>query len=75
MDMGAIKDYYGLESAVLLTINAGVDIILFSNNLVYDEVIAVKVIDIVKNHIDKGTLSEKRINESYEKIMKLKNKI
>lgn len=73
MDMKAIADYYGLESAVLLSINAGVDIILFSNNLIYDNDIAVKVTEIIKSLVAEGKITEHRINESYERIMKLKD--
>ncbi len=75
MDMSAIADNYGLESAVLLCINAGVDIILFSNNLIYDNAIAIKVTEIIKNYITEGRITEQRINESYDRIMKLKNSL
>jgi beta-N-acetylhexosaminidase len=75
MDMKAITDYYGLESAVFLSINAGIDIILFSNNQMYDADIAFKITEIIKNLITDGKLTEDRINESYERIMKLKSTI
>lgn len=73
MDMSAITDHYGLESAIQLSINAGVDIIVFSNNLIYDNEIAIKVTEIIKKLIAENKISEERINESYERIMNLKN--
>ena len=75
MGMGAITNYYGLETAVQKSIEAGADIFLFANNIVYDEMIAVKVRAIVKELIAKGIITEKRIDESYQRIMKLKNKL
>lgn len=75
MDMSAITDHYGLESAIQLSINAGVDIIVFSNNLIYDNEIAIKVTEIIKNLIAENKISEERINESYERIMNLKNSL
>ncbi len=72
MNMGAIRDYYGLEEAIYLTIDAGADIILFANNLVYDPEIAQKAGDIIRKLIREGKISEDRIRQSYNRIMKLK---
>jgi len=74
MNMKAISDFYGLETAIELAINAGVDIIMFANNISYDENIASKAISIIKQLIKDGKISKERIDESYNRIMKLKNK-
>jgi len=75
MNMKAISDFYGLETAIELAINAGVDIIMFANNISYDENIATKAISIIKQLIKDGKISKERINESYNRIRKLKNKV
>ncbi|RXE56344.1 glycoside hydrolase family 3 [Methanoculleus taiwanensis] len=72
MDMGAIHDTYGLEESLCLSINAGCDIFLFANNLVYDEEVAEKAVGIVKNLVAEGKISEERINESCARILRLK---
>lgn len=72
MQMGAIRDQYGLNTAVERTILSGADIIIFGNNLVYDEEIASKVRDIIINKVYQGKISRGRIQESYDRIMKLK---
>jgi len=72
MDMGAIHDNYDLEESLKLSINAGCDIFLFANNLVYDEEIAGKAVGIVKNLVENGEISEERINESCARILGLK---
>lgn len=75
MNMGAIAENYGLETAIELSIVAGADILLFANNLTYDPDIAVKARDIILNLISEGKISKDRIDESYDRIMKLKNEM
>ncbi len=75
MNMGAITQNYGLESAIEHSINAGVDILIFANNLTYDEQIAEKAKIIVLDLINSGKISKERINESYERIKNLKKRL
>mgnify|MGYP000153273981 CR=1 FL=1 len=75
MNMKAISEHYGLERAIELSINAGVDILLYGNNLVYEKKIAKKVTGIIKSLIKSGKVSEARIDESYNRIMNLKKKM
>ena len=75
MTMKAIIDYYGLESALELAINAGVDILIFGNNLVYDEMIVEKTVSQIIKLVNDGKISRERINESYQRIMTLKNSL
>lgn len=74
MQMGAITEYYGLEQAVTLAVNAGIDVLIFANNSVYDPEIVSKVVDIIKSGVQEGIIPEERITESYNRIMRLKNK-
>ena len=48
MQMRAIADLYGLETAIRLAIEAGVDILLFGNNTAYDPSIASKATEIIR---------------------------
>jgi len=72
MDMGAIHDNYDLNESLKLSINAGCDIFLFANNLVYDERIAEKAVGIVKDLVEAGEIPEERIDESCGRILRLK---
>lgn len=72
MNMQAITDHYGLEEAVLLALQAGVDILLYANNMEYDPDIAEKLHNYIKKLVDEGKIARERIAESYERIMKLK---
>lgn len=76
MHMGAIADNFELEVAIEKAIEAGVDMLMFSNNSPkpYDPEIVPKAIIIIKKLISDGKITEKRIQESYDRIMKLKAK-
>lgn len=65
MSMGAIHNKYDDETAAVMAINAGVDIILMPFNY---EAAFESIVRAVQN----GTISEKRINESVYRILSLK---
>ncbi len=73
MQMDAIRSYYGLEMAIENAILAGVDVLVFANNSVYDPEIVPRVTGIIKDLIEEGAISEERIRESYNRIMAAKN--
>jgi len=73
--MRAISDNYSLEESLLLAINAGVDILLISYNEDYKDKLFINVINIIKSMVKEGRISEERINESYNRITLLKNKL
>lgn len=75
MNMKAIADYYSLEKAIELSINAGVDIMLMANNLHYDKNIGTKTFEIIKKLVTEGKITEARIRESYDRIMLLKSQL
>lgn len=76
LQMKAISNNYKLETAIEKTIEAGVDIILIGNNTKnFEADIAKHVILIIKKLVQNGKISETRINESYERIMMLKQGI
>jgi beta-N-acetylhexosaminidase len=73
MQMRAISDRYGLEKAIRLAIDAGVDILLFGNNATdYDPQIAEKATHIIRKLVDEDAVPPERINQSYRRIMALK---
>ena len=76
MQMGAIVDNYGFEDAIVRAINAGCDVLILSNNgAEYDDSVAWRARDIILQAILDGRISESRINESYARIIKLKEKL
>lgn len=75
MQMYAISKNYGLENAIKLSINAGVDVIMFANNVdANDQKSATEVFNLIKKLVLQGDISEERINKAYQRILALKNK-
>ncbi|MBA3900561.1 MAG: glycoside hydrolase family 3 protein [Bacteroidetes bacterium] len=74
MQMHAISQQYGTEKAVKMAIEAGVDVIMFANNVGKERISASEVHSIIRKLVDNGEISEERINESFERIQVLKNK-
>jgi beta-N-acetylhexosaminidase len=72
MQMGAIRDAYGLDEAIGLAIDAGVDVLLVANQLVYEPDVAVRIVDLVERLVSDGRISEARIDASYLRMAALK---
>jgi beta-N-acetylhexosaminidase len=76
MQMHAIAEHFGFENAIALSINAGVDVVMFANTIpnLQGRLSATKVHAIIKNHVTNGTITKERIDEAYRRIMALKKK-
>ncbi len=72
MDMGAIVNQYGRDIAIEMAINAGNDLLVFGNNLVFDKDKGAKVHKSIKNMVHSGKIKRSRIRESYNRIMQMK---
>jgi beta-N-acetylhexosaminidase len=70
--MTAIRQHYSLEESVQQAVHAGNDILLFATTA--NELIP-RIKSIIKRHIENGTISTSRIDESYERIKRLKNRL
>jgi beta-N-acetylhexosaminidase len=72
MNMGAITDQFGFDEAIVLALRAGVDILLLGNNLLYDPGLALKAHQAIMKALERGDVSEARIDQSVERILQLK---
>ncbi|MCB0121032.1 MAG: glycoside hydrolase family 3 protein [Caldilineaceae bacterium] len=76
MQMGAIAKQYDLETAIGLAINAGVDMIAFSNNIPFSRGAGgEKLHGIIMKLVESGVIPHSRIEESYRRIMALKQRL
>ena len=76
MQMHAITKHFGLEEAIKLAVNAGVDIMTFSNNIAgSDERTVDKVHGIIRKMVEDGTIKRERIEESYRRILRVKQRL
>jgi beta-N-acetylhexosaminidase len=87
LHMGAIQKRYKFEDIIVRAINAGVDILLFSNNnavsintsstdghLPSQELVE-NIIEVVEQAVADGRISAHQINEAYRRIMKMKESL
>jgi beta-N-acetylhexosaminidase len=72
MQMKAISNYFGVETAITLAINAGADMLIFGNQLVEKFQDPTELIDIIEHKVRIGEISEHRINEAYKRIVNMK---
>lgn len=70
MTMGAIKDNFDLGKAAVESVKSGSDIILVG----HDDHHVAEVFNALKRSVQQGEISEKRVNESVKRILKLKKK-
>jgi len=75
LQMGAIRDHYELEEVVLHAIQAGVDVLTFGNNTVYEPDISARAIEAIRGLIAGGEVTRERIEVSYSRIMELKSRL
>lgn len=75
MQMEAIRSEYGLETAIEQSLNAGVDVLIFGNNLIYEENIAKEAINIIQKLIAEGKVSEQSVQASLDRIATLKKDV
>jgi len=69
--MGSIKDNYSFEESIAAAINAGADILLFSED---GASIVEKTIKTIRDAIDAGKIEKKHIEESFARIMEVKRR-
>ncbi len=75
MEMGAVRDGHSLEESVVTAINAGIDLFIFSNVKFQDAQLGVKVRAIILAAVRDGRIDRTRIEQSYERIVRLKNRL
>lgn len=74
--MGAITQHYGLEEAAVLALQAGVDVLLISQNVAQtDDRAAGRVVAAVAHAVAQGKLSRRRISESLARIDALRERL
>lgn len=73
LQMNAVNKLYDFETIIKQSILAGVDMLVFGNNLEdYDETLARRTIATLRKLLDSGEIPPERILESYQRITNLK---
>ena len=75
MEMGAVSDDYSLDERVVKAVNAGTDLLVFSNVKDRDPELGPKLHAIIADAVRDGRISRLRIEKAYGKIILLKRRI
>jgi len=77
MQMGAIADNYGFDTAIIQAVNAGVDVLVLSNNSPNhnDPLIVSKAVKVITDAVTSGQIPQERIEQSYQRIMSYKARL
>ena len=68
LQAAAIDEAFGFDEAVVLSLEAGNDLLLFANQQGYDPKIVARAIDAVVAAVDDGRLPVARIDEAWERV-------
>lgn len=75
-DMKAIRDNYSLRDIVVNSINSGINLMIFSNNIESkDKNLPKKIKKIIKKEVQLGNIKIEDINNSYNKIIRFKARL
>ena len=69
LQAAAITDAFGADDAIRMALAAGNDLLLLANQQSYDPHLVVHTIDLIAGLVHDGTISEARIDESYERVV------
>ncbi len=72
LGMGAIRDHFAFDAAIVHAVNAGADIILHANTGLHFPDIAARTFNAITQAVTTGRISEDRINSAYQRIVRLK---
>lgn len=75
LQMKALRDCYGFTETVERAVLAGVDILLFANNSVYDEEASRRAAAVIASLLERGVIDAGRIDRSFRRIMDLKSRV
>jgi len=73
MQMRAITSHFGLDEAICRAINAGIDLLIFGNNLDYDPDITQKAIAALQKGLHNGIIVEETIVAALNRVEKFKS--
>jgi beta-N-acetylhexosaminidase len=72
MQMKAISEHYGLEEALILAINAGVNMFIFGNQLIDIPQEIDELITLIEGNVKNKTIELVKIEDSYQRILQVK---
>jgi beta-N-acetylhexosaminidase len=75
LEMGAVAHAYSLEERVIMAVNAGTDLLVYSNVKTRDPEIGPRIHAIIADAVRSGRIPRARIEQAYGRIMLLKRRL
>jgi len=75
MEMGAVRERYSIEGRVIRALDAGVDLLVFSNVKSRDTDLGAKVHAIIAQAVRDGRIPRAKIEAAYQRIAALKHRL
>jgi beta-N-acetylhexosaminidase len=75
LEMGAVSQNYSFEERVIKAVNAGTDLLVFSNVFGRDPELGPKIHAVIADAVRDGRISRVRVEEAYGKIKMLKRRL
>jgi beta-N-acetylhexosaminidase len=75
MEMGAVSESYSFEERVIKAVNAGTDLLVFSNVFGRDPELGPKIHAVIADAVRDGRISHARVEEAYGRIKMLKRRL
>jgi beta-N-acetylhexosaminidase len=75
MEMGAITKHYGFEEAIVRAVNAGNDILLFSNTVKPSLDLPERILTVLLREADRDPQFKAKIERSYQRIVAMKQRV
>lgn len=75
MEMAAVRNKYGLLRAAVMAVNAGNDMLIFSNTWKHNPSRADRLIDTIVQAVQDGTVSRQRIEAASQRINRLRREV
>lgn len=75
LEMGAVAHAYSLEERVIMAVNAGTDLLVYSNVKTRDPEIGLRIHAIIAHAVRSGRIPRARIEQAYGRIMLLKRRL
>ena len=74
MHMGAITKHYGSKEAIVMAVNAGIDVVVFSGNMNSQSLGSPQQIhELMVQQVQKKDIKESQVRSSYQRILAYKN--
>jgi beta-N-acetylhexosaminidase len=73
LQMRAIADAYGFEETIALALEAGIDLLLIANQLVYEPDVVSRAVDVIEGLVTSGRIAEDRLDASIARTASLRH--